>query len=124
MSDLTDLAADAIADLGGHAPAWKIAEHMAARMSEDDYRDATWRGFVSVVRNSLRRNDSDGLPQAVSVGGEYVQTSLLNVDQFAHVVSGYVKRSRANRVMAEKFDAKCVAVHGISVITTTTDAAA
>lgn len=116
MSDISDHALTAIEALGGHAPAWKIAEHVAANMSEDDYYDATRSGFVGIVRNALRVADSGGLPSAVSVNGEYVQTSLLDVDQYRVVVNGYLKRVRSNRTIAEKFDARCVAVHGVSVL--------
>lgn len=116
MSDISDLAMVAIQELGGHAPAWKIAEHVAANMSEDDYYDATRSGFVAIVRNALRVADGDGLPSAVSVNGEYVQTSMLNVEQYRVVIYGYVKRSASNRTVAEKFNARCVAVHGVSVL--------
>ena len=123
MSDISDLAIVAIESLGGHAPAWKIAEHVAANMSEDDYYDATRSGFIAIVRNALRVADGDGLPSAVSVNGEYVQTSMLDVEQFRSVVGGYLKRSSANRIVAEKFDARCVAVHGVSVIGDVADTA-
>lgn len=77
MSDLARLAREAVEALGGHAPAWRVAEHVEAQLSEDDYRDITRAGFVAQVRNALRAKDSDGLPQAVSVGGDPVATPLL-----------------------------------------------
>jgi hypothetical protein len=116
VSDISDHAVTAIEHLGGHAPAWKIAEHVAANVSEDDYHDATRSGFIAIVRNALRVADGGGLPSAVSVNGEYVQTSMLDVDQYRIVIGGYLNRSSANRIVAEKFNARCVAVHGVSVL--------
>ena len=115
MSDISDLALTAIESLGGHAPAWKIAEHVAAHMSEDDYHDATRAGFIAIVRNALRAS-SNGLPAAVSVSGQYVQTDLLTLDEFHVVVAAYLKRSNANLNVAEKFDALCLIKHGVSVL--------
>jgi hypothetical protein len=75
-------------------------------------------GFVAQVRNALRAKDSDGLPQAVSVGGEYVQSALLTFEQYRAVVSQYLKRGYANLDRAKRFDARCVAAHGVSVMPT------
>jgi len=118
MSDLARLAREAVEALGGHAPAWRVAEHVEAQLSEDDYRDITRAGFVAQVRNALRAKDSDGLPQAVSVGGEYVQSALLTFEQYRAVVSQYLKRGYANLDRAKRFDARCVAAHGVSVMPT------
>lgn len=116
MSDLTRLAREAVTELGGHAPAWQIAEHVEAQLSADDYRDITRAGFVAQVRNALRAKGSDGLPQAVSVGGEYVQTALLTFDQYRSVVNQYLRRGYANLDRAKRFDAKCRGAHGVSAM--------
>lgn len=116
MSDLARLAREAVAELGGHAPAWQIAEHVEAQLSTDDYRDITRAGFIAQVRNALRAKGSDGLPQAVSVDGEYVQTALLTLGQYRSVVNQYLKRGYANLDRAKRFDAKCLGAHGISAM--------
>lgn len=115
MSNLNELSRDAISVLGGRAPAWRIAEHVHQQLDADDYRDITWNGFVSQVRNALRAPSSNGLPAAVAVAGEYVQTTLLDVAEYRAVVAGYVKRADANLDLARRFAEECRHVHGVDI---------
>ena len=111
-NELSDLALEGIRTLGGRAPAQRIAEYVADHMSEDAYRNTTWNGFVSQVRNALRVIGTNGLPSAVSVSGEYVEVPLLSVDEYRTVVGGYAKRASANLTLAQRFADECHAVHG------------
>lgn len=115
MSNLNELSREAIATLGGRAKSWQIAERVAAQMDADDYRDITWNGFVSQVRNALRAPAGNGLPAAVAVSGEYVQTALLDVEEYRVVVTGYMKRADANLDLARRFADECLNVHGVTI---------
>lgn len=115
MSALSDLSLEAIKELGGRAPAQKIAAHVADRLDPDEYRDTTWNGFVAQVRNALRSIGGNGLPSAVSVSGEYVQVALLSVEEYRTVVGEYMSRAQANRDVAQRFIDECAAVHGVVI---------
>lgn len=115
MTALSDLALDAIKTLGGRAPARRIAEHVADHLDADEYRQITWNGFVSQVRGGLRSLGANGLPSAIAVGGDYVQTELLTVEEYRTVIGSYVARADANLALAQRFAAECAEVHGVSI---------
>lgn len=112
---LAPVAQECLRELGGRADIQAIAKHVSARLGAEQYAELTWTGFVALVRNALRSLDDGGLPSALSLNGEYVQTVLMTVDEYRCAVRQYMQRSRANRVMAEKYVHECQDRYGVDI---------
>lgn len=113
---LAETASACLYQLGGRADIQDVARHVASAMGQGRYEALTWSGFVALVRNALRRTDEDsGLPSALSLNGEYVQTVLMDVEEFRCAVKQYMSRSRSNRAMAVKFVEQCFEHHGVDI---------
>lgn len=100
-------------EMGGRGDIDAIADHVM-NTHPDVYADKSFVAFKGVIRNALRKIDPDtGLPHALKAGDEYVQTVLLSVDEYRLVVADYLRRTRANRRMAERLADQCEQIHGV-----------
>lgn len=69
----------------------------------------------SAIRRALIEHDAGGLPNAVSVGGEYVARRLFDVSDYEVAAKAYVDRGADNIEVARRLEAECVATYGVTV---------
>lgn len=83
------------------------AGHLYTNIADSAIRNA--------IRADLRSIGEDGIPWALSVDshGTYMQTTLMEVEEFRFAITSYVGRAKANRQAAFRLAERCREVHGV-----------
>ncbi len=110
-----DLCLDMLRQMGGRGTAEDVAKHVAPSLTRERYELATWKGFVSQIRSSLRRSGESGLPEAPFVGGQYVQQSLLTVDEYRALVTSHMQAAGRSRNRAQQYAQQCEAIYEVHI---------
>lgn len=79
------------------------------------YGNVADRAIRNAIREDLRSGGENGVPWALSVDshGTYMQTSLMEIEEFRFAIMSYVARAKANRAVALRLAERCREIHGV-----------
>lgn len=98
--------------LGGRAGIARVMDGVKREARFDEYMGWADAALANSVRRELLKKDRSGLPEHMSVGGEYVALTLFTVAQYGEAMETQAERGSKFFDKVRLLEAACAEVHG------------
>lgn len=100
--------------LGHQAPIASVVVGVRSVATKDEYEVYAERGLAPQIRRELTRMNEKGLPEYLSVNGQYTAIRLFDPADYEDKARDYAKRGKENVAKIYVLAETCEEVHGVS----------